>query len=128
MIVLDWFKSFLFTLVIEVPVFILLSRGYASVGRRALAGAAGTCLTHPLLWFVWTVVIKAIVHNYFPGVYWYGPYLVSGELIVAVVESFTFFAIVGNIPLSRAIAASFIANAASFGVGQVTRVIWPGLL
>ena len=107
-----WSRSFLITLVIEVPIFALIVRRQVPLWRGALAGAAGSCLTHPLLWFAWPFV----VHDY-------TLYILSGELIVATVESLTFFALARPIPLTRAIAASFIANAASFGGGILLRLL-----
>jgi len=110
-----WAKSFAFTLAIEIPIFILVARLGSSIPRApiwrlALAGAAGTCLTHPFLWFVWPRLALG-----------YDAYIVSGELIVAVVEVFTFYAIARPIRLTRAIAASFIANGASYGLGHALR-------
>jgi len=104
-----WLVSFLFTLVVEVPIFAWIGKKNVPLWRGAIAGAAGTCLTHPLLWFVW----PRIMHFSYTG------YIVSGELIVAAIESFTFFALARPIPLSRAAAASLIANGTSYGLGVV---------
>jgi hypothetical protein len=113
-----WLEAFAFTLVVEIPLFVAVARlGAAGAGGRraplwrlALAGAAGTVLTHPLLWFVW----PRVVHDY-------TAYIASGELLIAAIESATFFALARPITLARAIAASFIANAASFGLGVALR-------
>jgi hypothetical protein len=112
-----WWRTFLFTLAVEVPLFVLVARVGAGGVRTspivlACAGAMGTCVTHPLLWFVWPKVGLD-----------YGSYIVSGELLVAIVESFTFFAVARPIGLSRAIAASFIANAASYGLGALLQAL-----
>ena len=112
-----WFKSFLFTLAVEVPIFILIARKEVPVWRAALAGAAGTCFTHPTLWFVWRVVVKD-----------YAWYIISGELLAALIEAVIFWAIARPIPFSKAVAASFFANAASYGVGKLVRLLLPGLL
>lgn len=103
-----WLQSFLFTLAVEVPLFMLVAYKKVPAWKAALAGAAGTCFTHPCLWFIW----PALFHSY-------KAYVISGEILVATIESFTFFAIARPIPLSRAIAASFIANACSFGLGAL---------
>jgi hypothetical protein len=109
-----WCQAFAFTLVVEVPLFVLVAaRGLtraerAPIWRLILAGAAGTALTHPLLWFVWPRVIAD-----------YTTYIVTGELLVALIESLTFFALASPIRLARAIGASFIANAASYGIGAL---------
>lgn len=116
-----WWRTFLFTLAVEVPLFVIVARVGAGGVRTspivlACAGAMGTCITHPLLWFVWPLVGLS-----------YSAYIVSGELIVAVVESFTFFAVARPIRLSRAVAASFIANAASYGLGALLQGLgWTG--
>ncbi len=147
-----WLKSFIFTLVIEAPVFILFARSFLSkaakvdqedqktgemipvhqkitIFQAAFAGAIGTCLTHPLLWFVWPGVIRELFGGQVEYKYLYSIYVISGELIVATIESFTFyFALSKKIPLSRAVAASFFANASSFGLGQLLRHLFPGII
>lgn len=136
------------------PVFIFFARGYFINQRRAadsdqtepsgslikastdinifhaaFAGAIGTCLTHPLLWFVWTEVIRYFFQGEVPHKYLYSIYVISGELIVATIESFTFyFAAMRKFSLSRAVAASFFANAASYGLGQLFRHFFPGAI
>lgn len=123
-----WIKSFLFTLVIEAPVFVLLARKYVPVWRAALAGAAGSCFTHPMLWFVWKGVIRSFFFGKVRPMDAYSIYIITGELLVSIIESFTFYAIVKKVPLARCIAASFFANAASFGIGVLSRKIAPWLL
>ncbi|MBW2276246.1 MAG: hypothetical protein JRF63_02070 [Deltaproteobacteria bacterium] len=116
-----WWRTFLFTLAVEVPLFVLVARLGADCVKispivLACAGAMGTCVTHPLLWFVWPHAGLS-----------YTTYIISGELIVAVVETFTFFAIARPIRFSRAIAASFIANAGSYGLGALLQGLgWMG--
>jgi hypothetical protein len=113
-----WLQAFVFTLNVEIPLFVAVARlgsGHekdrrAPLWRLALAGAAGTCLTHPLLWFVW----PRVVHDY-------AAYIASGEILIAVIESATFFALARPISLPRAIAASFVANGASYGLGILLR-------
>jgi len=101
-----WFAFYLFAFAVEVPIFILLVRGRVPPWRAALAGAAGTAFTHPLLWFVWPKVVRG-----------YAAYAISGELLTFVIETFTFFFIAGTISLRRAATASFAANAASLLLG-----------
>ena len=102
-----WFLSLLFTWVVEIPVFVQLVRGTVPWPRAAIAGAAGTLLTHPLLWFVWPRIVG-------PD---YTVYVGSGELTVGVVESLTFFALARPVSFWRAVSTSFLANAASYGLG-----------
>jgi hypothetical protein len=113
-----WFQAFAFTLAVEVPVFVAVARlpvgtppkDRAPLWRLALAGAAGTCATHPSLWFLWPRVVGD-----------YTAYIVSGELLVTAIESATFFALARPITWPRAVAASVTANAASFGLGLLLR-------
>ena len=104
-----WLKSLIFTLVVEAPIFVLLARrDKVKIWLALIGGAVGTLVTHPALWFVWPHVIRD-----------YALYIATGELIVAAVESFTFYLIARPISLKTAIAASFIANAASYGLGAL---------
>lgn len=115
-----WIRAFAFTLAVEVPLFILLGKVIGrlksdqpiSIPRLALAGAAGTCITHPLLWFVWPLVITS-----------YTPYIVSGELLIATVESFTFYYLARSIPFRCAVMISFIVNAVSYGLGALLNAL-----
>jgi len=106
-----WFRSFLFTQAVEIPIYVAFGWGRVPLWRAALAGAACSCLTHPLLWFVWPRVIAGN----------YRAFVVSGELGVAVIESLVFFVLAMPVRFFRAVSASFIANAASFGVGMLAR-------
>jgi hypothetical protein len=105
-----WLKAFAFTQAIEIPIWTMLGRRAVPWWRAALAGAACTCLTHPLLWFVW----PRVVHGY-------GAYIASGELLVAAIETAVFWALARPVALPRAVAASFLANAASYGGGLLLR-------
>jgi hypothetical protein len=108
-----WLRAFVITLSMEIPIFVVLARigmkrESCPVWRLAVAGAAGTLVTHPLLWFVWPHVISG-----------YTLYIITGELLVATIESFTFFLIARPIHLSRAFLVSFIANGVSWGLGAL---------
>ncbi len=148
---LDWLRSFAFTLAIEVPVFVWMARRYGAIPRiplhrAAVAGAWGTCMTHPVLWFLWPRLYVATLSLLLapeslreeygrraiffvleqPHVFWSG--VAVAELLIACIESFTFWLVARPLPLSRAVAASFLANAASYGLGQLVRYLWPDLL
>lgn len=107
-----WLRAFALTLVVELPIFVLVVRGEVPAWRACLAGAAGSCLTHPLLWFVWSRLVSD-----------YTLYITSGELLVAVIETLTFYAIARPIPLRMALAASFLANGASYGAGFLLQLV-----
>jgi hypothetical protein len=109
-VLLTWLKAYLFTLLVEVPIFVLIARRTVELPlwRLALAGAAGTLATHPALWFVWPHLFSD-----------YALYIVTGEILVACIESLTFYALARPISFWTAVAASFVANAASYGVGAL---------
>jgi energy-converting hydrogenase Eha subunit A len=48
-------------------------------------------------------------------------FVIAGELLVATIASLTFFALARPRRFSYAVAASFIANAASYGLGVLAR-------
>ena len=148
---LSWLRSFAFTLTVEVPVFVWMARRYRAdpripLPRAALAGAWGTCMTHPVLWFLWPRLYVAALSLLLapehlreqygrraiffvmdqPHVFWSG--VAVAELLIACIEGFTFWLAARKIPLSRAMVASFLANGASYGLGQLVRRLWPDLL
>ena len=148
---LSWLRSFAFTLAVEVPVFVWMARRYRAgsritLRRAAVAGAWGTCMTHPVLWFLWPRLYVAALSLLLapeslreeygrraiffvleqPHVFWSG--VAVAELLIACIEGFTFWLAARRIPLSRAMLASFLANGASYGLGQLVRHLWPGLL
>ena len=109
-----WIKAFLLTQVIEIPLYVLVGRkGRISaaapptpIWRLALAGAACSCITHPLLWFVWILVVKDYVL-----------YVVSGEILVALIEIAVFYLAARPIRFRYAVLATLIANGASCALG-----------
>jgi hypothetical protein len=136
--VIRWFYSYLFSFAAEMPFWVLLARPWVRVRRSAPASLAGTAYTHPLLWFVWPGVVRrlwraalttswfvAICPNFLLATRTWTIYVVSGELIVGILEAVTFYLLARPIPFRQAVAASYIANAASFGLGKVVR--WLGV-
>lgn len=97
-----WLAAFLFTQMVEVPIYCAGLR----VGVLAAFGASS--LTHPLLWFVFFPVLHL-------------PYqwkLVLGEVLVFLIEA-AYFALVFR--RRRAFAWSAVANGASLGFGMLSR-------
>ena len=100
-----WFWAFLFTQLVEVPIY--------AVGLRVslLAAFGASAITHPLLWFA-----------IFP--YLHLPYvwlIVVGEGFAWLVEA-VYLALVCR--RRRAWLWSAIANGASFGVGMLSRYLF----
>ncbi|MBN2528020.1 MAG: hypothetical protein JXR76_16640 [Deltaproteobacteria bacterium] len=106
-----WFIAFLLTLTLEAPVYIWLGRQYASVIKAAAAGALGSCVTHPLLWFVW----RPFFDDYLL-------YVISGEIIVFLVEAVILRIIIREMPFSKALSISLLANATSYGIGLLLKL------
>lgn len=100
-----WLFAFAFTQIVEVPI-------YRRLFRCSLLRAFGaSALTHPVVWFV-----------IFP--HWDATYVVKSigaELFAWSVESAYFAWTVG---LRRAVAGAFVANAASVGLGLLSRSLF----
>lgn len=113
-----WITAFAMTLAFEIPVFVLIGKkvmrevSAVSIRRLIAAGALGTCITHPLLWFAWPYV----VHDY-------TTYLITGEILVALVETVTFFLAVRGIRFRDAALASVAANSVSLALGALVQYL-----
>ena len=105
-IIYHWWTAFLLTLVVEIPIFLLMSRKIAPIWKRSIGAILCSCLSHPLLWHVWRHVFED-----------YTAYVITGELLVVILETFVFFGVARPIRLRRAAAASLVANGASYGTG-----------
>ncbi len=107
-----WIRAFAFTLLSEAPAYTLLGRKLSKkrcpYWRAATAGALGSCITHPLLWFVWPLVVHRYTY-----------YVISGELIVTFIEACVFYLVARPIAFSRAVLVSIAANATSFALGLI---------
>lgn len=97
-----WLIAFIFTEVVEVPIY---ARGLR-VGLPAAFGASA--LTHPLLWFVFFPLVDLS----------YVGKLVIGEVSVFLVEA-AYFAFLFR--RKRALLWSGLANGASLGLGMLSR-------
>ncbi len=104
-----WLRSFLLTLAVEVPVYVLVTQRWVRPSRAGGVGALASLVTHPALWFLW----PRVVHSS------YAAYIVSGELLVACIEATLFYALARPGGWSRAAAASLLANGASYLVGSL---------
>ena len=104
-----WLNAFVFTQVVEVPIY-----RYA-MGGRTLTAFGASALTHPIVWFV------------FPRLpWWHGSYLVmiaAAETFAVVVEAIYLW-LFGLRGASRAFLWSLAANSASCSLGLVSRAIF----
>jgi hypothetical protein len=99
----EWIGWFLFTQIVELPIYSWPLRGRVAVAFGASA------LTHPVVWFV------------FPrfGMDW-TPMAVSAETFAVVVEALWLRAF----GVKRALLWSLLGNAASFGLGLASHAFW----
>ena len=102
----DWIIAFALTIIIEMPVFTLLGRKYASAVKAAAAGVLCSCITHPLLWFAWRPLFDSYII-----------WAISGEAAVIAIEAIVFYTVVRPTPFTKALAISLLANATSYGTG-----------
>jgi hypothetical protein len=102
-----WFWAFLFTQMVEVPIY--------SVGLRVgiLPALGASAITHPILWF--------LIYPYLSLPYLW--FLVIGESFAVLVEA-GYFAWAFH--RRRALLWAILANAASFGAGLLSRS-WFGM-
>jgi hypothetical protein len=103
-----WLRAFIFTQLIEVPIY---ARGLRC-GIPAAFGASA--LTHPIVWFV-------IFHPRWQA--GYGTKLIVAELFAWLAEA-AYFRLVWRRP--RALLWALVANAASLGLGLLSRRLFGG--
>lgn len=113
-----WFRAFLLTLVVEIPVAtFLLRRAEPDRLRLVLLVVFANLATHPLVWFVWTQVFLVGTPEY----------LVVAEAWAVAAEAVFYWAAFRAAGWRRAIAIAVVANVTSFVVGSVAGEIWPGV-
>lgn len=131
-----WFWSFVFTQVVEVPIY-MRALGQPdrapALGRwrRLGLGFLASALTHPYVWFVFFPLFYApgpyddLAYRWPAlGVHRYTIYLLVAETFAVVAEA----ALLRACGLRRALLWALLANAASAGLGFLSRhlVGWPG--
>jgi hypothetical protein len=123
--ILAWLSAFFFTQAVEIPIYVSMirreGRAGSSPGERRLAvqialAFGASAITHPVVWFL----IPQIAYRS----YW--EMVARAELFAVVVEGGYLYAL-HLAGLRRAFGWSFVANAASLGLGLVSRAIvgWP---
>jgi len=120
-----WLSAFLVTQAIEIPIYVAVLRREAQAGRArrelgllAWIGLAfgASALTHPVVWFV----IAEIPYRS----YW--AMAARAELFALLSEGIYLYVLCLS-DLRRALGASLLANASSFGLGLLLRALfgWP---
>ena len=102
--------AFAFTEIIEVPIYRRM------LGSGVFEALGASTITHPLLWFVFVPAMRPLVS--------YEAYAAIGETLVVLVEAIYFRLIFQR---KRALAASLVANGASYFLGLVAHTLfgWP---
>lgn len=115
----DWFRAFLLTVVVEVPVATyLLRRADPQLWRTAALVFFANLSSHPLVWYVWTQVFLVGTT----------PYVIAAEAWAVVIEAVFYFVAFRGIGAGRAVLVSVVANAASFVIGRVVVQVLPEVL
>ena len=116
---MPWFWAFLFTQIVEVPIYM---RGMRARFHEALGASS---LTHPIVWFVIPEILEWFYLNilqrhfsiWLTSAMRYGIMVVIAEVFAVVAEAL-YFRFLG---LEKPWRWSLIANMASFGLGSLSR-------
>ena len=115
----DWFRAFLLTLVVEVPVATLLLRRFeADLRRTAALVVFANLASHPLVWYVWSQVFLMGTPEY----------VVAVEAWAIGVETVFYVVAFRGLGFGRAAVVSMVANLASFAVGRIVTQVLPEVL
>ena len=115
----DWFRAFLLTLVVEVPVATLLLRRFeADLRRTAALVVFANLASHPLVWYVWSQVFLMGTPEY----------VVAVEAWAIGVETVFYVVAFRGLGFGRAALVSMVANLASFAVGRIVTQVLPEVL
>jgi hypothetical protein len=113
-----WFRAFVLTLVVEIPIAARLLRRWEPSSPRLIALVFfANVASHPIVWFVFTQVLLI-------GTL---PYLAVVEAWAVSVEAMYFWAALRGVPVRWAAVTSLVANTASFVVGWILTAVWPVL-
>ena len=110
----DWFPAFLLTMAVEVPIVIVLVRGYERETPRLLILIAFANLgSHLAVWYVFSQLFLV-------GTI---PYTVAAEAWAVAAETLFYWAAIRGLPWRRALAVAVLANLASFLVGELVGLV-----
>ena len=114
-----WFRAFLLTVIVEVPIVAFLLRRFEpSRPRLLILVLFANMASHPAVWFIFTQLFLVGTPEY----------LVAAESWAVAAEALFYWAAFRGLPVRRAILVSLAANAASFLVGQLVTAARPDLL
>jgi hypothetical protein len=102
-----WLRAFAWTLLLEVPLVLWLTRDSTMrVTRRGAIAIFANLATHPAVWFVFP---KLCLDG--------GTLLVVQESWAVIVEWLVYFTVIPSLTLGRALGVSALANGVSFAIG-----------
>lgn len=101
-----WFMAFVLTLVVELAIAVPLLGPVDTLARRAVAVCLAQLATHPAVWFIWPLFGFERL-----------PYLLVAESFALLTEALFYGFVFTALPWQRALAASALANAASYMLG-----------
>jgi hypothetical protein len=109
--VTKWFFAFLFTMTLEVPVVVALTRSLELAWPRRLAVAiTAQCASHPAVWFIWPALGMT-----------YRDQIIASEIWAFGSETLIYFAVMRGLKFHRALLIALVANGLSYGLGVVTQ-------
>ncbi|MEZ4451572.1 MAG: hypothetical protein R3B09_19025 [Nannocystaceae bacterium] len=112
MTIAAWWSAYVVTQAIEIPYYLVATRGRPWFARIVIAAGAST-MTHPMVWFV------------LPGLGWpnYWVYFAVAEGFAVVVEAL----LLAAVEVRRPLLWSLAANAGSVAIGAALRALidWP---
>jgi hypothetical protein len=115
----DWFRAFLLTVIIEIPVATyLLRRDEPQPWRTAALVFFANLASHPMVWYVWTQVF----------LFGTPTFVVAAEAWAVVVEAVFYALAFRGLGSGRAVLISVVANAASFAIGRLVMQLFPEVL
>ena len=113
-----WFRAFVLTLLVEVPIVALLLRPYEpSRTRLVLLILFANLASHPAVWFLFTQWFLVGTPEY----------VIAAEGWAVGIEALFYWAVFRGLAPGRALLVSLAANAASFLLGRLLVAVWPDL-
>jgi len=114
-----WFAAFVLTLAVELPLVVfLLRRAEPNLVRLGTLVVFANLATHPAVWYVFTQLFLVGTPEY----------TLAAETWAVAAEAVFYWAAIRGLPVRRAIAVAFVANAASFLAGRLVGELWPELI
>jgi hypothetical protein len=113
-----WFRAFLVTVAVEVPIVAFgLRRFEPSWPRLLVLILFANLASHPAVWFIFTQLLLIGTAEY----------LLVAEGWAVAAEALFYWAVFRGLPARRSVLVSFVANMASFLLAELLARAWPEL-